>query len=101
MNCLLTLSPTRSQSFVVGRVKTSMDRDYQAVCRAGLERTFSERYLLSSQLRNLKLNEKMSQRSVHAGVYYIPMLSAVIGSRHYLYNTQWRGLAELLISIEW
>ena len=31
------------------------------------------------------------------GVLYPNVMAAIISSIHYLYNTQWRGLAELLI----
>ena len=43
---------------------------------------------------------KISQRSVHVGCIISRCMEAVIGSLHYLYNTRWRGLAELLILVE-
>ena len=77
------------------------NRGHQAARRAGLERTISERYLLSSQLRNLKLNEKKTATKRLCWVYY----TVVYGSHYWLHastrNTRWRGLAKLLISIEW
>ena len=64
------------------------------------KRTFSERYLLPIQLRNLKLYQKVSQGSVHVGCIISRCQVAIIGSLHYLYNTRRRGLAELLILIK-
>ena len=71
-----------------------------------LERTFSERYLLRSNFATLNY-QKISQRSVHAGCIIpvchkcIPIVGPNTFVAYTLYNTQWRGLAELLISIEW
>ena len=69
----------------------------KAVCKAGLERTFSERYLLRTNLANLHLSEGKRNEAFMLGVLYPYVWKQLLAPLHDLYNTQWRGLAELLI----
>ena len=53
--------------------------------------------IFCAQISQIWHSQKISQRSVHAGCIISRCMEAIIGSLHYLYNTRWRGLAELLI----
>ena len=65
---------------------------------AGIKGRF-ERYLLRANLANL-FSIRRYRNEASTWVYYIPMFREHKSSRHNSYNTQWRGLAELLILIE-
>ena len=67
------------------------------------ERTFSNVIFKSSNFANLTKALKIPQRSVHAGCIISHMTTSAVWTVLHccilLYNTQWRGLAELLISV--
>ena len=72
-------------------------KNINGLCPKGHERTFSKRYLQPTQLRKLDQPEDIATKRLR-WVYYIRMSSA-LRLMHISYNTQWRGLAKLLISV--
>mgnify|MGYP003537980488 CR=1 FL=1 len=69
----------------------------------GAEKDVFGRYLRPTQLRNLNLTEDTATKRP-CWVYYTRMHSLYLLSRvhpvvYIIYNTLWRGLAELLISL--
>ena len=74
-------------------------------CRA-MERTFSKRYLLQSNFATLIFTGRYRNEASMLGVLFpyatsVSLLRGCTLSWHTkLYNTQWRGLAELLISVK-
>ena len=73
-------------------------KNIDGLCPKGHERTFSKRYLQVIKLRKLDQPEDIATKRLR-WVYYIRMSSAV-RLMYISYNTQWRGLAKLLILIE-
>ena len=63
------------------------------------ERTFLNVIFESSNFANL-IHQKISQQSVRAGCIIPVCLQAKRSAAYIIYNTQRRGLAELLISME-
>ena len=73
-------------------VKTSMD-----YARKGMKGRFQNVIFNKIKLRKLDQPEDIATKRLR-WVYYIRM-SSVVRLMHISYNTQWRGLAKLLISV--